>query len=131
MSLAEVNTQLARSNIIVFFRAGSYTGNLSFSGSSVTMFGEGAQGGSVTLSGNVQVPGSRNRIRGARITGTLTVPGSDFGMSFSRVQGAVSISGSDATLLNNAFCTVPAITGSGTTALGNAGMAPIAQPSGC
>lgn len=131
MSLAEVNTELARSNIIVFFRAGSYTGNLSFSGSSVTMFGEGAQGGSVTLSGNVQVAGSRNRIRGARITGTLTVPGSDFGMSFSRVQGAVSISGSDATLLNNAFCTVPAITGSGTTALGNAGMAPIAQPSGC
>jgi len=43
----------------------------------------------------------------------------------------VSISGSDATLLNNAFSTVPAITGSGTTALGNAGMAPIAQPSGC
>jgi len=131
MSLAEVNTQLARSNIIVFFRAGSYTGNLNFSGSSVTLFGEGAQGGSVTLSGNVQVTGSLNRIRGARITGTLTVPGSDFGMSFSRVQGAVSISGSDATLLNNAFCTVPTITGSGTTALGNAGMAPIAQPSGC
>lgn len=131
MSLAEVNAELARSNIIVFFRAGSYTGNLNFSGSSVTLFGEGAQGGAVTLSGNVQVTGSLNRIRGARITGTLTVPGSDFGMSFSRVHGAVSISGSDATLLNNAFCTVPAITGSGITALGNAGMAPIAQPSGC
>jgi hypothetical protein len=131
MSVAEVNAQLARSNVIVFFRAGSYTGNLDFSGSSVTLFGEGAQGGTVTLQGDVQVTGSRNRIRGARITGTLTVPGSDFGMSFSRVQGAAAVSGSDASLLHNGFCIAPAITGSGATLLGNAGLAPIAPPAGC
>ena len=131
MSVLEVNTQLARSNVIVFFRAGTYSGNLEFSGSSVTLFGEGATGGAVTLQGNVQVTGSRNRIRGARITGTLTVPGSDFGMSFSRVQGVTTISGSDATLLNNGFCAAPGITGSGATLLGNAGLAPIAAPTGC
>lgn len=132
MSLAEVNDALAQSNTIVFFRAGTYSGDLSFSGSNVTLFGEGPTGGSVTLDGNVVVDGSANRIRGARITGTLSVPGSDAGISFSRVSGDVQIDGSDATLLVNAFCGTVTIDGSGLTALGNAGMAPIAAPTtGC
>jgi hypothetical protein len=130
MSLTDVNAALSQSNTIVFFRAGTYTGNLQFSGSNVTLFGEGPTGGAVTLNGDVTVDGSGNRIRGARITGSLSVPGSDVGVTFSRVVGALTIDGSDATLLNNAFCGSIAISGSGLTALGNAGMAPIAAPSG-
>jgi len=130
MSLTDVNAALSQSNTIVFFRAGIYTGNLEFSGSNVTLFGEGPTGGAVTLNGDVTVDGSANRIRGARITGSLSVPGSDVGVTFSRVMGALTIDGSDATLLNNAFCGSIAISGSGLTALGNAGMAPIAPPSG-
>ncbi len=122
MSLADVNSALSQSNTIVFFRAGTYTGDLQFSGSDVTLFGEGPQGGSVTLNGNVTVAGSRNRIRGTRIIGNLTVPGSDFGMSFSRVEGEFDLSGSDGTLLNNAFDGTMSISGSGTRFLGNAGM---------
>ena len=130
MSLAEVNSALAQSGTIVFFGAGSYTGDLVFSGSNVTLFGEGATGGSVTLNGNVTIEGSGNRIRGARITGSLSVPGSSVGISFSRVAGDVQLDGSNATLLNNAFCGTMTIAGSNLTALGNAGMAPIPAPTG-
>lgn len=130
MPVSTVNAQLARSNIIVFFRAGTYTGDLRFAGSDVTLFGEGPRGGSVTLNGNVEVSGSRNRARGARITGALTVPGSDFGMAFSRVVGATQIAGSNATLLNNAFCGTVTISGSGARVLGNAGLAPLPPPAG-
>ena len=131
MSLTEVNAALAQSNRIVFFGAGSYTGNLVFAGSNVTLFGEGAQGGQVTLNGSVEVGGSNNRIRGARITADLSVPASDFGFSFSRVEGDVDLAGSDATLLQNGFCGTVTISGSGATVLGNAGMAPLGQPTGC
>ena len=131
MSLTEVNAALSQSNTIVFFGAGTYVGDLQFSGSNVTLFGAGATGGAVTLDGNVTVDGSFNRIRGARITGSLSIPGSDVGISFSRVVGAVQVDGSDATLLNNAFCGTVNASGSGLTALGNAGMAPIASPGGC
>lgn len=132
MSLADVNAALAQSNRIVFFKAGTYTGDLEFTGSNVTLFGEGSQGGSVTLNGNVTVGGSQNRIRGARITGDLTVPGSNFGMSFTRVVGDFDLVGSGATLLNNGFCGAVTISGSGRNLLGNAGMAPIPKPAtGC
>jgi hypothetical protein len=130
MTLAEVNDALAQSNTIVFFRAGTYTGDLSFSGSNVTLFGEGVTGGTVTIDGNVTVAGSANRIRGARITGTLSVPGSDVGISFSRVVGDVEIDGSDTVLLNNAFCGTVTVSGGNLTALGNAGMAPLPAPAG-
>ena len=132
MSSADVNAALSQSNRIVFFKAGTYTGDLTFSGSNVTLFGEGNQGGSVTLNGNVTVGGSQNRIRGARITGNLTVPGSNFGMSFTRVVGDFDLQGSGATLLNNGFCGTVTVSGSGRNLLGNAGMAPIAAPTtGC
>lgn len=131
MSIAEVNAQLAGSNLIVFLRAGTYTGDLIFSGSNVTLFGEGAQGGGVTISGNVTVSGSGNRLRGARIVGDLSVGGSGAGISYSRVTGALTVDGSNAVLLNNQFCGTVAVPGSGMLALGNAGLAPIPAPGGC
>jgi hypothetical protein len=130
MTIAQVNTELARSNLIVFLRAGTYTGDLNFSGSNVTLFGEGSQGGSVVINGNVTVSGSGNRLRGARIAGNLSVPGSGAGVSYSRVAGALSVDGSNAVLLNNAFCGTAAVAGSGALALGNAGLAPISASSG-
>jgi|SRR5688500_15491238 len=130
MSVQQVNAELARSNLIVLFRSGAYTGALTFAGSNVTLFGEGATGGNVTLNGNVTVSGSRNRIRGARIVGNLSVPGSDFGMSFSRVTGSVQIAGSNAVLLNNGLCGTVTISGSGAKLLGNAGIAPVPAPGG-
>ncbi len=132
MTNAEVNAALAGSNLIVFMRAGTYQGNLEFSGSSVTLFGEGPQGGSVVIDGNVTVSGSGNRIRGARITGDLLVPGSNAGISYSRVVGALSMGGSNGVLLNNSFCGTATVSGSGIRALGNAGLAPLPAPStGC
>lgn len=130
MSNAEVNAALSGSNVIVFLRAGSYQGDLEFSGSNVTLFGEGSQGGTVTIDGNVTVSGSGNRLRGARITGNLSVPGSDAGVSYSSVVGALTIDGSDAVLLNSAFCGTVAVSGSGLRALGNAGLAPLPAPGG-
>ena len=130
MSVTEVNSELARSNLIVFFRAGAYTGNLVFAGSNVTLFGEGPQGGQVTLNGTVDVEGSANRIRGARMMSAVSVPGSNFGFSFSRVSSGFSMDGSQGVLLNNAFCGTVTIAGSGTTALGNAGLAPLPAPTG-
>ncbi|MBA2458375.1 MAG: hypothetical protein H0V43_05385 [Gemmatimonadales bacterium] len=128
--VSEVNAALARSNVIVFLRSGTYSGDLDFSGSNVTLFGEGPQGGTVTIDGNVTVNGSGNRIRGARILGNLSLIGSGAGITYSRVGGAVAVSGSDAVLLNNGFCGAATISGSGLLALGNAGLQPIAPPAG-
>ncbi|HUE96872.1 MAG TPA: hypothetical protein VMN39_09440, partial [Longimicrobiaceae bacterium] len=130
MPLAEVNAQLARSNVIVLMRGGTYRGNLEFSGSNVTLFGAGTRGGEVTIEGDVTIDGSNNRLRGARITGNLSVPGSNAGISFSRVSGDFEFSGSSAVLLNNAFCRQVTMTGSNPTLLGNAGLAPIPASSG-
>jgi hypothetical protein len=130
MTNAEVNAALSGSNLIVFLRAGTYQGNLDFSGSNVTLFGEGPQGGSVTIDGNVSISGSGNRFRGARITGDLSVPGSNAGISYSRVVGALTVGGSNVILLKNAFCGTATIGGSSLLALGNAGLAPLPAPLG-
>lgn len=132
MTVVDVNQALSGSNRIVLVRGGTFTGDVDFSGSNVTLFGEGPKGGNVILDGNVTVSGSGNRVRGAQITGDLSVPGSDAGISFSWVEGSLTVAGSDAVLLNNALCGDVAIDGSGTTALGNAGMEPVpAPPGGC
>jgi hypothetical protein len=130
MTNAEVNAALAGSNQIVFMEAGTYVGDLNFAGSNVTLFGQGSQGGSVTINGNVTVNGSGNRLRGARITGDLSVPGSNAGISYSSVTGTLTFDGSNGVLLNNAFCGTATVGGSGLTALGNAGLAPLAAPTG-
>jgi hypothetical protein len=130
MSITQVNAELAGSNRIVFLRAGTYQGDLNFSGSSVTLFGEGSQGGTVTINGNVTVSGSFNRLRGARIQGNLSVPGSSAGISYSSVDGTLTVDGSNAVLLNNAFCGAATVSGSGVLALGNAGLAPLPAPIG-
>ena len=122
MFIEDVNDALAQSDIIVLLRQGTYTGDLEFSGSNVTLFGEGFSGGNVTIDGNITVSGSENRIRGAHITGDVTVSGSDAGISFSTITGEMSISGSDVALLNNHFLGTVDIGGSGTFALGNLGM---------
>ncbi|MCI0456613.1 MAG: hypothetical protein L0Z62_06490 [Gemmataceae bacterium] len=123
MTNAEVNAALSGSNLIVFMRAGTYEGDLEFSGSNVTLFGEGWQGGTATIDGNVTVSGSGNRLRGARITGNLSVPGSSAGISYSSVAGPVTFDGSNGVLLNNEFCGTVTVAGSGLRALGNAGLA--------
>lgn len=132
MSIQDVNEALGQSNIIVLVEGGTYTGNVDFSGSNVTLFGEGAEGGNVTIDGDVVVSGSQNRLRGVRVTGDLSVPGSDAGVSFSSVVGSLTVDGSDVRLLDNAFCGSVTLGGGGLLALGNAGMAPIPAPSdGC
>jgi hypothetical protein len=130
MTIAQVNAELARSNLIVFLRTGTYQGDLNFSGSNVTLFGEGSQGGTVTINGNVTVSGSGNRLRGARITGNLSVVGSGAGISYTSVAGALALDGSNSVLLNNAFCGAVSGSGSNPLALGNAGLAPLPAPGG-
>ena len=125
MSNAEVNSILAVSDRVVFFKGGSYAGDLTFAGSRVTLFGEGVLGGEVSLAGNMTVTGSDSRIRGAHLTGSLTIPASKVGLSFSRVDGAVASEGSDGMLLANALCGSETVTGSGTVVVGNRGTAPI------
>jgi hypothetical protein len=124
MTIAQVNDALRESDRVVFLAGGVYAGDLDFSGSRVTLFGEGVLGGTVTLQGNVTISGSDSRIRGARITGNLTVPASGTGVSFSRVDGMTTAAGSDTTLLANALCGSATISGSGSFAVGNAGVAP-------
>ena len=131
MTITEVNDALSNSNTIVFMKAGTYTGDLVFSGSSVTLFGEGKDGGQVTINGAVEIGGSGGRIRGATLTSTLTVAGSDFGLSFSHLVNTLELGGSTAVLLNNSFCVAATVTGSGNIILGNEGMAPIAAPGSC
>ena len=130
MSDAQVNAALSQSNAIVFFESGSYDGDLQFSGSNVTLFGQGPRGGNVTIDGNVIVNGSRNRIRGVIVKGDLSVPGSNAGISFGRIHGSFDLSGSDGTLLSNQFCGGSAVTGSDARLLTNGGLAPLSAQ-GC
>ncbi|HEY5922226.1 MAG TPA: hypothetical protein VIV11_11170, partial [Kofleriaceae bacterium] len=127
MTVAEVNAALTVSDRVVFFKGGTYVGDIDFSASRVTLFGEGVLGGTVTLQGNVTVSGSDSRIRGTHITGTLAIPASGSGLTFSRVDGAVQAEGSDTTLLANALCGGATVTGSGSIVVGNAGAAPTTQ----
>lgn len=126
MTNSQVNDVLKVSDRVVFFAGGHYTGDLDFSGSRVTLFGEGALGGRVFLDGNVTVSGSDSRIRGTEISGNLTVPASGVGLSFSRVNGTTTSMGSDGRLLANALCGTESVTGSGTIVVGNTGMPPVA-----
>ncbi len=125
MTNAEVNDVLKVSDRVVFLAGGTYQGDLDFSGSRITLFGEGVLGGSVILDGNVTVTGSDSRIRGAEITGTLTMPASKVGLSFSRVNGAMMSQGSDGMVLASALCGTETISGSGTIVLGTTGAAPM------
>jgi hypothetical protein len=129
MTIGEVNDALAQSGTTVFFAGGTYTGDLVFGGSEVTLFGDGPLGDRVFIDGNVTIPGSGNRIRGATISGDLLVSGSDVSVSYTHVDGATDVPGSDAVLLMNRLCGPVTIGGGGTTALGNAGLAPV--PSDC
>jgi len=116
---------LAVSDRGVFFKGGSYDGDLTFGGSRVTLFGEGLLGGKVVLNGNITVSGSDSRIRGADITGTLSIPASKVGVSFSKTTGMVTSSGSDSMFLQNRLCGTESITGSGVIVVGNTGAAPL------
>jgi hypothetical protein len=124
MTNAQVNDILAVSDRVVFFEGGTYQGDLDFSGSRVTLFGEGVLGGNVVLQGNITVTGSDSRIRGTTIAGSLTIPASKVGLSFSRVAGTLTSNGSDGMFLANGLCGSETITGSGTIVLGNDGAAP-------
>jgi hypothetical protein len=124
MTNAEVNEALKVSDRVVFVRGGTYTGDLEFGGSRVTLFGEGVLGGSVVLQGNVTMSGSDSRIRGTQITGNLTIPASGTGLSFSRIDGMITAMGSDTTVLANALCGGATVTGSGSIVVGNTGTAP-------
>lgn len=126
MSNSQVNDALKVSDRVVFMAGGTYSGDLDFSGSRVTLFGEGVLGGKVTIDGNVTVSGSDGRIRGTEITGMMTVPASGVGLTFSHVHGAMTSQASDGMYLANALCGTTMITGSGTYVLGNAGLAPVA-----
>jgi hypothetical protein len=126
MPSGEIAAALAVSDRVVFLAGGVYVGDLDFSGSRVTLFGEGVLGGTVTLDGNVTMSGSDSRIRGAHIIGDLSIPASGTGLSFSRVDGNFDATGSDTTLLANELCGGDAITGSGSIVVGNAGAAPLA-----
>jgi len=127
MSNAAVNDALKVSDRVVFFAGGTYDGDLDFSGSRITLFGEGVLGGEVVINGNVNVSGSDSRIRGTQITGNLTIPASGVGLSFSQVDGSTESEGSDATYLANALCGSVNLTGSGTIVVGNAGAPPVTE----
>lgn len=124
MTAAQIADALRVSGRIVFMTGGVYTGDLDFSGSRVTLFGEGVFGGNVTIQGDVTVSGSDSGIRGAHITGSLSLPASSTSLSFSRVDGPTTVGGSDAIVLSNALCGGAALTGSGIFAVGNGGVAP-------
>lgn len=124
MTNSDVNNLLKMSDRVVFFASGHYQGDIDFSGSRVTLFGEGVLGGNVFLDGNVTISGSDSRIRGTRISGNLTSAASKIGVSFSRIDGTTTSTGSDSMLLANALCGSATISGSGVTVLGNAGIAP-------
>lgn len=129
-SPAAVSEALSTDGNIVFFRNGTFVGNLNISGSDVILFGEDLTGRSAIINGSVTVNGTRVRIRGFTITGDVSVPGNDFGMAFTTVRGATHLNGNGIALLRNVLCG-GATGGSGNLSLlDNAGLAPVPLPAG-
>lgn len=124
MTNEQVNDALSVSDTVVFFAGGIYEGNLDFSGSRTTLFGEGVFGGEVTIDGDVTMSGSDSRIRGTLVTGDLQVPASGTGLSFSRVDGNANFEGSDSTILQSELCGSAQADASGAIALGVTGLSP-------
>lgn len=130
MPITQVNAALNGSNRIVLFSGGTYTGDIVFSGSGVTLFGAGVTGGAVSINGKVEMNGSNNRIRGTRIGGNLLMNGGSNGLSFSSTVQELRSDGSSAVFVGNRICGAVAITGTNLTFLGNAGLAPLPAPAG-
>jgi len=132
MSVQQINTELAKDSLVVYLRRGTYVGDLNFAGNGVTVYGEGAAGGQVSLNGNVNVTGSNNRLRGVRVGGNVAINGSGFSMAYGRVDGTTQALGPDARLLRNALCGTVTVTGANLMLLDNAGPAPIPkEAAGC
>jgi hypothetical protein len=125
---ATVADALSTNGNIVFFRNGTYRGNLLITGDDVIFFGEGFTERQVVIDGSVTVRGTGVRIRGFTITGDITVPGNDFGMAFSVVQGETQILGNAVAFLRNSFCGPVTVPSSNATLLDNEGMAPLLNP---
>jgi hypothetical protein len=106
------------------FEGGTYQGDLDFSGSRVTLFGEGILGGNVILQGNITVTGSDSRISRDHDRRIAHHPCEQGRTELPRVDGALSSNGSDGMLLANALCGSETIPGSGTIVLGNDDAAP-------
>jgi hypothetical protein len=121
-----INEALAQSDAIILLGGGTYAMDLAFTGSDVTLFGAGVEGGMVTVTGNVTVEGSHNRIRGIDLLGELSMPGSTCSLVFSRSLGSCSVVGSAPILIQNRICGSLSVSGSNAVAFGNWGTAPLA-----
>lgn len=125
---ADVQTALSGNGNIVFFRNGTFTGDLTVTGDDVIFFGEGFTERQVVIDGSVTINGTGVRIRGFTITGNLNAPGNDFGLAWSVVRGSAQISGNAGALLHNAFCGTVTVPSSNATVLENEGMSPLPAP---
>lgn len=124
---AAIADALANNGNIVFFKNGTYTGNLLITGDDVIFFGEGFTERQVTIDGSVDVKGTGVRIRGFDISGDVTVAGNSFGMAFTIVRGSTSITGNAAAFLRNSFCGSVNVPSSNASLLDNDGLDPLPQ----
>lgn len=125
----DVTKALAGQNNIVFFKDGSYTGDLTIEGDGVIFFAEGFTERQVVMDGSLDVKGTGVRVRGFDIKGDVTVAGNEFGMAFTIVRGTTSITGNGAAFLRNTFCAPVTVPSSNASLLDNEGLEPIAAPS--
>ncbi len=119
---------LSTNGNIVFFRNGTFLGDLLITGDDVIFYGEGFTERQVLIDGSVTVRGTGVRIRGFTVSGSVTVQGNDFGMAFTVVQGETRILGNAVAFLRNAFCGPVVVPSSNATLLDNEGMAPLPDP---
>jgi hypothetical protein len=124
----DVRAALSTRDNIVFFRNGTYSGDVTIEGDNVIFFGEGFTERRVIINGSLVVRGTGVRIRGFTITGDVTVNGNNFGMSFSVVRGRTDIRGNGVAFLRNAFCGSVSVPSSNAALLDNKGMAPLPPP---
>ncbi len=123
-----VTDALSTNGNIVFFRNGTFLGDLLITGDDVIFFGEGFTERQVLIDGSVTDRGTGVRIRGFTVTGSVTVQGNDFGMAFTVVKGETQILGNAVAFLRNAFCGSVIVPSSNATLLDNEGMAPLPDP---
>jgi hypothetical protein len=121
----EVAEALGTDDSLVFFRTGSYVGDLTITGENVIFFGEGFAERDVVIDGSVLVSGGNVRIRGFTITGNVVVNGNTFGMAYSVVRGSTDIRGNAVAFLRNSFCGTVRVPSSSASLLDNRGMAPL------
>lgn len=124
MDNATINDTIKGEGKIVYFTAGTYTGDIQITDNNVLLFGDYDEENSeftTVIEGNIKVMSKGVRIRGLLTNGDISLTGSDFSASYCEfVNGTMP--GNGVKLIHNEFTGTASVTGNNVILLDNIGL---------